>query len=88
MFRNLLLTSLMCFLFLKNMVLKTDCIVYSLRFGSVEIFLWAACAMLSRFTIQREKRYAPKWFDDLIVCPFWTNSGKYYSKKCGKLMQL
>ena len=31
--------------------------------------------MLSRFTIQRAKYYAPNWFDCLIVCPFWVKSG-------------
>ena len=30
---------------------KNHCIVYSLRFDTVEIYLWAACAMLCRFTI-------------------------------------
>ena len=44
--------------------------------------------MLSGFTIQRAKHYAPNLFNCLIVCPFWAKSGKYYSKKGGKLMQL
>ena len=45
-------------------------------------------AMLSCFTIKRAKHYSLNWFYYLIVCPFWAKSGKYYSKKCGKLMQL
>ena len=45
-------------------------------------------AMLSRFTIRRGKHYAPNWFNCLIVCLFWAKSGKYYSKKHGKLMQI
>ena len=45
-------------------------------------------ATLSRFTIKCEKHYAPNWFNCLIVCPFWAKSGKYCSKKRGKLKQL
>ena len=45
-------------------------------------------AMLSRFTIKRAKYYAPDGFNCFIVRPFWAKSGKYYSKKCGKLIQL
>ena len=45
-------------------------------------------AMLSRFTIKRGKHYAPNWFSCLIVCYFRAKSGKYCSKKRGKLMQL
>ena len=45
-------------------------------------------AMLSRFIIKRAKRYAPNWFNCLIVCLLEAKSGKYYSRKRGKLMQL
>ena len=45
-------------------------------------------AMLSRFIIKHAKHYAPNWFTCLIVCPFWAKSGKYYSKKRGKVVQL
>ena len=45
-------------------------------------------AMLSHFTIRRGKPYASNWFNCLIVCLFWAKSGKYYSKKHEKLMQL
>ena len=45
-------------------------------------------AMLSRFTIKRAKHYAPNWFNRLIVCSSGAKSGKYYSEKHGKLMQL
>ena len=45
-------------------------------------------AMLSRFIIKRAKYCAPTCFDCLIVCSLWEKSGKYYSKKRGKLMQL
>ena len=35
-----------------------------------------------------EKHYALNWLNCLIVCLFWAKSGKYYSKKRGRLMQL
>ena len=44
--------------------------------------------MLSRFTSKRARHYALNWFNCLIVCPFRAKSGKYYSRKSGKLMQL
>ena len=44
--------------------------------------------MLSRFTSKRARHYALNWFNCLIVCPFRAKSGKYYSRKHGKLMQL
>ena len=37
---------------------------------------------------QRAKYYVPKWFNYLVVCPSGGKSGKHYSKKSGKLMQL
>ena len=45
-------------------------------------------AMLSCFTIQRVKHFAPNWFNCLIVCPLRAKSDKHYSKKRAKLMQL
>ena len=45
-------------------------------------------AMLSRFTSKRARHYALNWFNCLVVCPFRAKSGKYYSRKRGKLMQL
>ena len=53
--------------------------------------LKSACgprAMVSRFIIKGAKHYAPSRFNCLIVFPFWAKSGKYYSKKRAKLMQL
>ena len=44
--------------------------------------------MLSHFTSRRARHYAPNWFNCPIVCPFRAKSGKYYSKKHGKLLQL
>ena len=44
--------------------------------------------MLSRFTSKRARHYALNWFNCLIVCPFRAKSGKYYSRRLGKLMQL
>ena len=56
---------------LSNKKIKTlnPGIVYSLRFDSVEIYLWAEC-MLSPISIHRGKHYALNRFDCLIVCPF------------------
>ena len=45
-------------------------------------------AMLSRFTIKSGKHYASNWFNCLVVCGFGGKSGKYYSRKRGKLMLL
>ena len=46
-------------------------------------------AMLSRFTLKCPKLYASNWFNFLVVCLSGQNkSGKYYSKKHRKLMQL
>ena len=49
--------------------------------------LKSACgprAMLSRFTIERDKHYASNnWFNCSIVCPFWAKSGKYILKSAG-----
>ena len=44
--------------------------------------------MLSRFTSRRARHYAPNWFNCPIVCLFRAKSGKYCSKKHGKLLQL
>ena len=44
--------------------------------------------MLSHFTSRRARHYALNWFNCPIVCLFRAKSGKYYSKKHGKLMQL
>ena len=44
--------------------------------------------MLSRFTSKRTRHYALNWCNCLIVCPFRAKSGKYYSRKRGKLMKL
>ena len=45
-------------------------------------------AMLSRFTVKLANHYAPNWFNCRIVGLFWAKSGKHYSKKRAKLMQL
>ena len=45
-------------------------------------------AMLSRYTSRGARHYALNWFNCPIDCPFRGKSGKYYSKKRGKLMQL
>ena len=71
------------------------------RRGTLSVRLWyihwgliqlkSSCgprAMLSRFTSKRARHYALNWFNCLIVCPFRAKSGKYYSRKCRKLMQL
>ena len=38
-------------------------------------------------SLKRIRHYGPNWFNFLIVCPFGTKSGKYYSRKRGKLMK-
>ena len=71
------------------------------RRGTLSVRLWyihwglmqlkSSCGprtMLSRFTSKRAMHYALNWFNCPIVCPFGAKSGKYYSRKLGKLMQL
>ena len=57
--------------------------VYSLLFDAVEIDLWAACP--SRLRIMLKIGLIASLF---ALSPFWAKSGKYYPKKCAKLMQL
>ena len=44
--------------------------------------------MLACYTSRGARHYALNWFNCLIVCPFRAKSGKYYSRKHGKLMEL
>ena len=39
--------------------------------------------MLSRFTIQRAKRYDPNFLNCLIVCPFWASQASIVLKSVG-----
>ena len=48
----------------------SNSMVYSLRFDSVEMDVWAAC---HAFSLHHKcaKHYSANWFNCLIACPFW-----------------